>query len=177
MLSPLLAIDGEITISQCFIVSSVEEQRTHIKAMRRFNEMTKLSPKQWMSIAMRTNREHADDMESKDTAREEFTKEADDAMADLTRGEVFYGWHNLTVLAHGKDSDELDRVCDDVNLALRKKQADSDSRDAAPRLSGRRNSGPVSGPTLCTGISSPPPTSRISSPGTPQMAGSSSTIT
>ncbi|MCR1769781.1 VirB4 family type IV secretion system protein [Burkholderia glumae] len=122
MLSPLLAIDGEITISQCFVVSSVDEQRTHMKAMRRFNEMTKLSPKQWISIAMRANRQHVDDMESKDSAREEFTKEADDAMADLTRGELFYGWHNLTVLAHGKDSDELDRVCDDVNLALRKKQ-------------------------------------------------------
>ncbi|MGN3962097.1 VirB4 family type IV secretion system protein [Burkholderia gladioli] len=122
MLTPLLAIDGEVTISQCFVVSSIEEQRTHIKAMRRFNEMTKLSPKQWMSIAMRTNREHEDDMESKDSAREEFSKEADEAMADLTRGELFYGWHNLTVLAHGKDSSELDRVCDDVNLALRKKQ-------------------------------------------------------
>ncbi|MCM2552657.1 VirB4 family type IV secretion system protein [Burkholderia glumae] len=32
MLSPLLAIDGEITISQCFVVSSVDEQRTHMKA-------------------------------------------------------------------------------------------------------------------------------------------------
>ncbi|WP_369050167.1 VirB4 family type IV secretion system protein [Burkholderia gladioli] len=122
MLSPLLTIDGEITLSQCFIVSSLEEQRAHIKSLRRFNEMAKISPKQWISIAMRASREHPDDIKSKDSAREDFTKETDEAFADLTRGELFYGWHNLTVLAHGRDGNELTRVCDDVNLALRAQQ-------------------------------------------------------
>uniref|UniRef100_UPI003BEEC1AD VirB4 family type IV secretion system protein n=1 Tax=Burkholderia arboris TaxID=488730 RepID=UPI003BEEC1AD len=122
MLAPLLAIDGEITISQCFRVASREEQLAHVNGRRRFNEMAKLSPKQWMSIAMRTNRENPDEIQSKNAAKEEFSAEANAAIADITRGEIFYGWHNLTVLAHGETLEEMKYVVGEADRAIRKAQ-------------------------------------------------------
>lgn len=123
LLSPLLAIDGEITISQCFRVASREEQEGHITAMRRYNEMTKLSVKQWISIAMNQNGDrNPDEITSKNEAREDFTAEALAAQADITRGEIFYGWHNLTVVAHGDTHEEMERVCLEADRAIRGKQ-------------------------------------------------------
>ncbi|MCA8355580.1 VirB4 family type IV secretion system protein [Burkholderia cepacia] len=122
MLSKLLGIDGEITLSQCFRVAPREEQLKHISEMRRFNEMTKLSPKQWASIAMRSNNENPDEIASKNEAKEDFTKEARAAEADITRGEIFYGWHNLTVLAHGATQAEMETVVGEADRAIRQAQ-------------------------------------------------------
>ncbi len=119
LLSRLLGIDGELTISQCFRVASREEQLAHVKEMRRYNEMTKLSPKQWARIAMRATQEHADDVASKNAAKEAMTQETYDTEADITRGQLFYGWHNLTVLAHGETRQEMEQVYTDADRAVR----------------------------------------------------------
>ncbi len=121
MLHGLLAINGEITISQCFRFASREEQEAHIKEMRRFNEVTKFSAKQWLAMAFNRQGVSPETMTSRDAAKESFSQEADAAQADITAGDIHYGWHNLTVLAHGDTKEHCDCVYDEVSLALRDK--------------------------------------------------------
>jgi type IV secretion system protein TrbE len=113
-LDALMALDCEYLLVQCFRVLDREAASHHISEAEMFYRS------EVKSVATRLA-ERLFDIESErvNTGNLHLAEDAQDALVELTAGELHYGWYNLTVLPLGPTPMEAEAACEQLAGALR----------------------------------------------------------
>jgi type IV secretion system protein VirB4 len=109
LLDVLMAVPGEITISQCLRMVSSDKAKKVLEDIERHNRNMSKSFKTYMIEAF-SHQESG----KVDHGRIALAEDARDAITEMSTHGRVYGYYNLTILTHGKTSeeaDELTKIC------------------------------------------------------------------
>lgn len=116
LIDDLLAVPGEITISQCFRYVDMDKAKKFIDGIRKHNLNSQKSILTYLSEAI-TNKES----DKKDEGKVAAARDASDAMASLTTDNRVFGYYNLTVLSYGSTIEESERTIKYASQFLRQR--------------------------------------------------------
>lgn len=116
ILDSLLAVPGEITISQCFMYVDQDEAKKYIDGIRRHNMNTSKSIMTYLKETF-TNSES----DKVDESKLYKAKDAMEAMNNMTINNRQFGYYNLSIISYGETRAECDDTMKAVTSSLRQK--------------------------------------------------------
>lgn len=108
----LLSVGSEMTLSLMFRVASTADTEKEIQRTKRFNDLLKYPPKSWIMSMFRRGGEMNES--NANPARARASAEAQQALGELTSGENFWGWTNLTMVIYDDDEQFVEDTTKDV---------------------------------------------------------------
>ncbi|MBA9846715.1 VirB4 family type IV secretion system protein [Ralstonia pickettii] len=111
---PLLQIDGEITVSQCFEIWPKEKAQKYIQDTQ---DHFMASSKPWMSLMIEQMTKTESD--KVDAGKLALADDAASALEDLTARERQFGHYNMTILSYGDTEKEMEETLSAVGSAMR----------------------------------------------------------
>lgn len=115
-LDDLLAMPGELVISQVFRFTNRQESEKYIKMMQRYHDNAKKSI--GAHLRERFSKDEAADPDAGDEGRIILAQDAADAQTEITALGRMYGYHNLTVVCYGSTPDEATDLARETQRAL-----------------------------------------------------------
>ncbi|MCE2721962.1 MAG: hypothetical protein LW865_01570 [Betaproteobacteria bacterium] len=115
-LEDLLAMPGELVISQVFRFTNRQESEKYIKMMQRYHDNAKKSIGQ--HLRERFSKDEGADPDGGDEGRVILAQDAADAQSEITALGRVYGYHNLTVLCYGATQEESSDLARETQRAL-----------------------------------------------------------
>lgn len=115
-LDELLAIPGELTLSQVFRFVDSDKARTFIEGVERHNRNMSKTLKTYISETL--SKQESDKV---DHGRLMLADDARDAVTEITTENRSYGYYNLTVLAHGDDRQEAESTLKMISQVMRQR--------------------------------------------------------
>lgn len=111
---PLLQIDGEITVSQCFEFWGNERAKKYIQATQ---DHFMASTKRWTThLVEQMTKTESDKI---DAGKLALAEDASSALEDLTALDRAYGHYNMTILCYGDTEEEMEQTLKDVGSTMR----------------------------------------------------------
>lgn len=111
----ILSLDGEMTMSHVFRVAPKNETKKHIEQVKRFNELLKYPLKSYIVGAFRNGEMNQGSLnESRAIAADE----AKAALSLVDANEMYWGWHNATVITYGTTPDAAREAARTVRSGL-----------------------------------------------------------
>lgn len=114
LLDGLLAVPGEITISQCFRYADPEEAKKYIKGMQTHNLNSQKGILTYLKEAL-TNTES----DKRDNGRVIAAADAGEALTSMASLNRAFGYYNLTVLSYGMSAEEANETIKYASQYLR----------------------------------------------------------
>lgn len=111
----LMAIQGEITLSQCFRFVDPDKAKKYIHDVERHNRNLQKSLGAYIKEAITKEESRANN-----EGRIVLAQDASDALLEMTTENRVYGYYNMTVVAYGKDKKETEDVIKMVTKMLRR---------------------------------------------------------
>lgn len=112
----LLAVPGEITISQCFRYVEMENAKKYIDGIRKHNLNSQKSMWTYVSEAL-TNKES----DKRDDGKVLAAQDASEALASIMVQNRVFGYYNLSILSYGETLQECERTLKFTSQILRQR--------------------------------------------------------
>lgn len=116
IIDELLAVPGELTISQCFRYVDMDEAKKYIDGIRKHNLNSQKSMWTYLTEAL-TNKES----DKRDDGKVLAAQDASEAMASITVQQRVFGYYNLSVLSYGETLPECERTLKLTSQILRQR--------------------------------------------------------
>lgn len=107
-LDGLLSIPSEFILSHIYRVAGDAEVRKHATAVKRHNDLLKYPLKSWIMGAFSGGMSD----KSENQVRRQASEDAQHTLDDLSRHDIHYGWHNVSLIMFGKTPEAVKESAD-----------------------------------------------------------------